>query len=72
MYWEKKYLKYKSKYLFLKNQINFNEIIGGNPIQIDIITNYFKGAITNSQLIEHIRKKNLDTDKTHYLFVVMK
>jgi len=61
------------------NFINYNNIVNvpsnhnvvTPPIiydqtQIDIITKYFEGAKTNSQLIEHIKKKNLDKDKTHF------
>ena len=66
MSWEKKYLKYREKYLNLKNQFNFNKMIGGNQVQIENIKYYFNGAKTNSELIEYIRSKNLDKDKTHF------
>ena len=66
MNYEKKYLKYREKYLNLKKQINFNEMIGGNQIQINNINKYFNGAITNSELILKIKNKNLDKDKTHF------
>jgi hypothetical protein len=65
MNFNKKYLKYKNKYIDLKNQFNMTEMVGGS-IQISNIQKYFPGAITNTKLIDHIKQKNLDRDKTHF------
>jgi hypothetical protein len=61
--YQKKYLKYKEKYFNIKNNLN---MIGGNQAQIETINKYFKGAITNSNLMKTIGAKKLDPNKTHF------